>query len=264
LGALPPAGRPAYPVGVNWMTLKGYIRRFGLSELIVLLAILVLVGGTWGFIGLADAVREQETQEIDERILVALRQPGRPEVPIGPPWMGEVGRDITALGGVTFLAFLTFAVVGFLAMRRQFGAMWLILIAVVGGQVISTLLKAFFDRPRPDVVPHLSDVITASFPSGHSMMAAVVYLTLGGLLARLVDRWRLKLYFLFIAIFLTALVGISRVYMGVHYPTDVLAGWTVGAVWAVLCWLAARYLQYRGAVEHEGETAEMRRPEAGA
>jgi undecaprenyl-diphosphatase len=115
--------------------------------------------------------------------------------------------------------------------------------------LLSTLLKDVFDRPRPSVVPHLSYVATSSFPSGHSLMAAVVYLTLGSLLARLVQSARLKLYFLSVAVVLACLVGMSRVYLGVHYPTDVLAGWAAGLAWAVLCWLLARYLQQRGAVE---------------
>src|SRR5205085_9940078 len=106
-----------------------------------------------------------------------------------------------------------------------------------------------FDRPRPSVVPHLSHVMTSSFPSGHSLLSAVVYLTLGSLLARLVGPPRLKLYFLGVAVLLSFLVGLSRVYLGVHYPTDVLAGWAAGLTWAVLCWLLARYLQHRGAVE---------------
>jgi undecaprenyl-diphosphatase len=80
-------------------------------------------------------------------------------------------------------------------------------------------------------------------------MSAVVYLTLGALLARLADQRRVKLYFLAVAALLTLLVGLSRVYLGVHYPTDVLAGWSAGLVWATLCWLAARSLQRRGAVE---------------
>ena len=120
----------------------------------------------------------------------------------------------------------------------------------MGGLLVSTLLKAGYNRPRPDLVPHLSMVFTSSFPSGHSMLSAIVFLTLGSLLGRFVHEWRLKAYFLVVSLTLTFLVGVSRVYLGVHYPTDVLAGWTAGLAWALVCSLVARYLQRRGAVEH--------------
>ena len=129
--------------------------------------------------------------------------------------------------------------------------MWFVLIATSGGLVLSLILKAAFSRPRPSIVPHLSYVHTSSFPSGHSIMSAVVYLTLGALLTQLVGKVQLKFYFLFVAAALSFLVGLSRTYMGVHYPTDVLAGWTVGLVWATLCWVVARSLQKRGIIEDQ-------------
>ena len=138
---------------------------------------------------------------------------------------------------------------GFLLLSRKYQALAMLLLCIGGGLLLSTLLKDIIDRPRPNVVPRLSYVATTSFPSGHSMLSAIVYLTLGTFLARLVQPLRLKLYFLFVAMMLSVLVGLSRVYLGVHYPTDVLAGWAAGLAWAVLCWLLARYLQHRGTVE---------------
>ena len=168
---------------------------------------------------------------------------------LGPDWLVEVGH-ITALGGIAVLSLLTLTVTGFLWLRRQYGAMWLVLAATLGGLTVTTLLKNSFDRPRPALVPHLSLVYTSSFPSGHSMLSATVFLTLGALLGRVVRQRRLRAYFLIVALTLTFLVGASRVYLGVHYPTDVLAGWAAGLAWAIICWLIARVLQRRGAVEH--------------
>jgi undecaprenyl-diphosphatase len=129
--------------------------------------------------------------------------------------------------------------------------------------LLSTLLKMGFDRPRPDLVPHGALVYTASFPSGHATLSAVVYLTLGALLARVQPRLVLKLYLLGLAILLTVMVGVSRVYLGVHWPTDVLAGWAVGAAWALLCWATALWLQRRGRVEGPGPAPDTAPPEPG-
>ena len=251
------AGRMDHTATLHRMSdLLAWIRRHG--NFLVLLGALVVVGGIWGFVELAGEVMEGDTQKFDNRAILALRKPDNPATPelesiepIGPPWLHEVGRDMTALGGVAVMTLITGAVVGYYLLVRKFHAMWLVLIAMAGGLLLSTALKWGFDRERPRLVPHLSQVYTSSFPSGHSMLSAVVYLTLGSLLTRLVPLRRVKIYFLTVALGLTFLVGISRVYMGVHYPTDVLAGWTAGLVWAVLVWLVARHLQRRGKVERD-------------
>jgi undecaprenyl-diphosphatase len=134
-------------------------------------------------------------------------------------------------------------------MVRKYHALLLLLAATGGALLLSLLLKDVIDRPRPDLIAHRSHVMTKSFPSGHAMLSAAVYLTLGVLLARLTTSLRLKLYFLCIALLLTLLVGVSRVFMGVHWPTDVMAGWAAGLAWAIGCWLVARWLQRRGSVE---------------
>lgn len=221
------------------------------QDLLLLVGALFLILGAWVFLELADMVKWGETQRVDEKIILALRNPEDPSDPIGPEWLEEIGRDLTALGGIVVLLLLTASVVGYLVLVRMYHAVGLVAAATLGGLVMSNFLKFHYHRPRPDLVPHLSKVMTSSFPSGHSMMSAVVYLTLGALLARLVRPVRLKIYFISLALLLTGLVGASRVYMGVHWPTDVLAGWSAGGAWAVLCWLAARHLQRRGAVEKE-------------
>ena len=223
----------------------------GTHELAVRLAMLLIVAGIWAFAAIADEVIEGDTQSFDDRILLAMRQPEDPAKPIGPAWLPEVGRDLTAVGGIAMLVLITSSIVGFHLITGRYRAAGFILVAVLGGLLLSTLLKSLFDRPRPQLVPHLSHVISSSFPSGHSMMAAVVYLTLGSLLAGLTTSKRLRVYYLSISVIITMLVGISRVYMGVHYPTDVLAGWTAGGVWATLCWMVARMMKNRGTVDAE-------------
>jgi undecaprenyl-diphosphatase len=227
--------------------------RIAQDELVqALLVTLVVVAGTWGFMELAGDVLEGDTDAFDRWLLRALRSPEDPEWPRGPRWLVEVGRDITAFGSSVVVTLVTAAVVGYLWLQRTYGALWFVVVATAGGGLLSSLLKALFGRERPDPVPCLW-VSSPSFPSGHAILAAVVYLTLGILLARLEPRPLLKAYFLGVMMALAFLVGLSRVYLGVHYPTDVLAGWTVGLVWGLLCWLAAWYLQRHGAVErHHG------------
>jgi undecaprenyl-diphosphatase len=215
----------------------------------LLVALLAIVLAVWAFAALAYKVVAGDTLSFDESCLRALRRADDPAKPIGPDWLAEVGRDVTALGGVTFLTLLTSFVAGFLKLRKMSGAMWLVILAALGGLLTSTLLKSLIERPRPSLVPHLDAVYTSSFPSGHSMLSATIYLTLGTLLGRFVQERTLKAYFLIVALLLTFLVGVSRVFLGVHYPTDVLAGWAVGLTWALVCWLVARSLQHRGAVE---------------
>lgn len=229
--------------------LSRIVRWIAGHELSVLLALLAVVLSVWMFAEIADEVREGDSSRFDREAIRLLRRADDPSQPIGPGWLHEAGRDLTALGGFAVLTLVTASVLGFLVLTRNYGAAGLIAAATIGGYVVSTLLKWAFARERPDIVPHLSIVTSYSFPSGHSMQAAAVYLTLGTLLAQLVDRALLRVYFLGIALLLAFLVGLSRVYLGVHYPSDVLAGWSAGLGWAALCWLVARYLQSRGRVE---------------
>lgn len=222
---------------------------FGKHELGSLLAIGSVSIGTWVFVEVADEVGEGATQGMDEKLLLALRTPGDVSDPIGPKWLEEVGRDLTAFGGIAGLSLLTIAVVGHLLLSRKPRAAAFISASVTGALVLSLGLKQVFDRPRPALVPHMSEVLTSSFPSGHSMLSAAVYLTLGALLARLQANFVLKAYVLLWALFLAFLIGVSRVYVGVHWPSDVLGGWAAGATWAALCWLLARRLQRSGEVE---------------
>lgn len=230
--------------------------RVGALERWTLAAIVTAAAALFAFGKLAEAVAEGGARGFDTRILLALRNPDDPSDPLGPRWFEELMRDFTALGGVAVLVAVTLFVCGFLLILRRRHTALMVAAAVGGGTLLSQLLKWSFDRPRPDLVPHGSEVYTQSFPSGHSMMAAVVYLTLGALLARTQARQAAKVYLLGGAALLTVLVGISRVYLGVHWPTDVLAGWAMGAAWALICWLVMLWLQRRGQVEPENANGE--------
>ena len=229
--------------------------RFRLNELGPLLSLAALSLFSYGFIQLADEVLEGETKGFDRTLLLALRNPADLSDPIGPRWFEEVARDITGLGGNAILALVTISVIVFLLMTRKRHAALLVAVSVGGGTLLSTLLKMGFVRPRPDLVPHGMSVYSASFPSGHAMLSAVTYLTLAALLARVQARRREKAFLLGMGVALTLLIGASRVYLGVHWPSDVVAGWSVGAAWAALCWFVALQLQRRGQVEKPGETS---------
>jgi undecaprenyl-diphosphatase len=216
----------------------------------------VLIGGMLllGFGVLADEVTEGGTADFDRAVLLALRDSGDPANPIGPPWLEEAARDLTALGSTWVLGIIVVLSASYLFLVRKRHAGLLVLAAVIGGALLSHMLKLGFARPRPDIVPQLARVFTASFPSSHAAVSAAVYLTLGVLLARTAAvSVRMKIYFVAVAVVLTLVIGVTRVYLGLHYPSDVMAGWCIGAAWAMLCWAAALYLQRRGEVERPSE-----------
>jgi len=225
----------------------------GRVETLTLVAGLALVSALWAFVALADEMIEGDLHAFDERLLMALRKAGDPSDPIGGPEVQTMMRDVTAMGGITVLTFLTITVLVYLVLRRHAASAVFLGVAVVGGQLVSHLAKMGFDRPRPDLVPHGVDVSTASFPSGHSMMATVTYLTLAVMLARQERRWSVRAFYVGVAAAVALSVGISRVYLGVHWPSDVLAGWTLGTAWALMVWLTARWLEHRGRLEPETE-----------
>ena len=191
---------------------------------------------------LAEVARDTTAHAFDTDILLAFREAGRPDDPVGPPWLEEAVRDITGLGSMIVLVLVTAATIFYLLLIGKWREALLVLIAVGGGQILSSLLKLGIDRPRPDLVSHLVEVQTLSFPSGHAMMSAVTYLTLGSMLAGIVPGRATKIYVLGVAVLITLMVGVSRIYLGVHWPSDVLAGWCAGFAWAMLCWLVARHL----------------------
>lgn len=257
--------RPACCILLSRMDLPASIRRFlsrlpPLSELTWLILLGCISLGVWGFVQIADEVMEGDSRAADRAILLLFRTPGDVTDPLGPPWLEEVMRDVTALGSMSVLVLVTLSVVGYLLLagRRRTGL--LILGAVATGGALAFWLKTGFSRPRPDLVPHATEVLTHSFPSAHSMISAVTYLTLGTLLAWQHKYLRVKLYAFGTALLLTGVIGVSRVYLGVHWPTDVLAGWSAGFAWALAWWLLARRLEARGTVDPQAEDAQAKPP----
>lgn len=229
------------------------IRRLGRVTTIDLAAVLAIVALVGLFIAIASEMLEGETRAFDERLVQMFRSPGDPTLLVGPRWLTEIARDLTALGGGTVVTLVVAAVSGFLFLTRKRHALIAILVATGGGIALSYVLKGHFARPRPELVPHLSIVTSSSFPSGHSILAAVVYLTLAATMIRLVERRALKLYIVGVACIVVLAVGASRVLLGVHYPTDVAAGWAVGVAWAIACNAGMRFLQAKDVVEEPRE-----------
>lgn len=209
------------------------------AEIGALAAFAIAAFGLLVFAGVADETSEGETHVFDETILLALRTPGNPDDPIGPGWFDLAMNDITSLGGFVVLTFIVLSVVIYLLMTGKWKNAVMIAGASISGMALSEGLKVGFGRPRPDLVPQLAEVHSLSFPSGHAMLSAVIYLTLGALLARFHKRKRERALIMLYAVLVTMMVGASRVYLGVHWPTDVIAGWALGAAWAALWWLFA-------------------------
>lgn len=220
-----------------------------LSELPVEPRALAAIGLAGGlvllFAKIAEDVFSNESRTFDTAIIKAMRTSGDLATPVGPPWMENAFADITSLGGTTVITLVAVIATAYLAIAGRPKLGLLTGLSVAAGALVEHLMKLGFDRARPNVVPHLVEVHSLSFPSGHAMLSAMTYLTLGALLAEAQTRWRLRGFIFGTSVALTLLIGVSRIYLGVHWPTDVLAGWTAGAAWALLSWFFARRLEER-------------------
>ena len=207
----------------------------------LLVALLIVAIAAWGFLHIAEEMGEGETRPFDMALLLAMRT-GDTHDPIGPAWLEFAARDVSALGGFTVLTLLTILAGGFLLITKKYVDALVLLAAVLGATALSEGLKLGYDRPRPDLVAHAVETLGSSFPSGHATLSAATYLTIGALVAHAQERRRVKTYIHVTAILLALMIGVSRVYLGVHWPTDVLAGWCVGAAWSIVCVTLANWL----------------------
>jgi undecaprenyl-diphosphatase len=193
----------------------------------------------WLFALLTGQVINGDAHSFDVHLMLLLHESRSTAALRTQGWPAEMLRDITALGSVFSLTLVTLAVIGFFVIARRWWMAALVGLGIGGGWLLNTVLKDAIDRPRPDIIAHATQVFTASFPSSHAMMSAIVYLTLGALMSQALPQRSLKAYVLMVAILLVFLVGTSRVLLGVHWPSDILAGWAIGAAWALSWWLVA-------------------------
>lgn len=198
------------------------------SALPTLVAALLLSGA---FVFLALAVGRGAPPRVDLALLLALREPAGP--PLCELWLQTVARDLTALGSGSVLTVGVLLVLGYLALGRRWSDAGFLLFSTIGGAVVVTLIKFAVGRARPEVLPHLATALGPSFPSGHAFQSAVVYLTFAALLCRATAARRTRAFFFTAAIMVSALVGLTRVYLGVHFPSDVLGGWLGGFAWVL-------------------------------
>ncbi|MDE2486325.1 MAG: phosphatase PAP2 family protein [Alphaproteobacteria bacterium] len=212
------------------------------TELRLLVGLTAVSFCLWGFLSVMGEVREGDTYRLDSRILLALRRPGDLAVPIGPRWLQETARDVTALGGFTVITLVVVVGVLMLWLHRRRIQAAVFLAAVLIGQAAAEGTKHLVGRNRPDLVPHLDQVYSSSFPSGHSAMSPIVYFTLAGILAAGETNRASKSLLLGLAAVLVLSIGASRVYLGVHWPTDVLAGWAMGTAVALVATLVLHRL----------------------
>jgi undecaprenyl-diphosphatase len=213
----------------------------------------LLAGAVLAFIGIAEEMADGDSHAIDMSVLQVLHPGPDPRDPIGPAWLDHAAADFTSLGSVSVLVTITFAAMGFLLLRRRALEAALLAIALGGGLAISEGLKSLFNRERPPDIYRAAEALNASFPSGHALLSAVLYLSLGAMLARSTTNRAVRTYVMAGAILITLLVGVTRVYLGVHWASDVLAGWCAGAAWATACWWFERWARTRFAANNVGD-----------
>lgn len=221
------------------------------TEFAALGALMVVAFGAMTFADLAEDMRETDGQRFDQQVLSLMRPyADDPSRPWGPWWLKEAASDLTSLGGISVLGLFATVAILFLVIQRKRLSALLLVLGLAGGVALSEGLKAVFERERPPAVYQAVETINASFPSGHALLSAVFYLSLGVMLTRAFPERRFKAYVLGVAILVTLLIGTTRIYLGAHWASDVFAGWSVGAAWAMALWLVAYAIERRQRARH--------------
>ena len=218
------------------------------TEFAALGAFAVITFGVLSFIEIADDMTEADGQAFDQMVLHWM-QPVAGE-PRGPWWLHEAAADITSLGGIAVLGLFAIVAVGILLILRKWLSGVLLVVGLAGGVALSEGLKAVFERERPPADFQAVETLNASFPSGHALLSTVFYLSVAVMMTRAFPKRRLKIYVLGVGMVFALLVGLTRVYLGAHWASDVMAGWCVGAAWAMALWL----------VSYAVERSQRRRP----
>ena len=221
-----------------WQQLRS---RFSDDSTVLPLSILILVC-IIGFIVLGGLILSEAVLGIDKQIMHFLLHPEDPSKAIISPGLKTTMVDVTAMGSSFVLTFVVIMFGGYLLLAKKYRQVGFLLFVAIGGGFLNSFLKYLYDRPRPDRILNFVEVSTKSFPSGHTMSATVIYLTVGLMLGALVGNRKYKIYFVIMATVLAVLVGLSRIFLGVHYPSDVLGGWLAGVAWALLWWLIGKNL----------------------
>lgn len=222
------------------------VLRVAKTEIGLVVPLLLGAAGLALFAGIADGVASGDKQGFDWSILSWMHpyadEPARMR---GPWWLHEAAMDITALGGISVLIVFGLIFGFFLLVHGKKLSALLLAVGLAGGVALSEGLKVMFDRPRPPAEYQAVETLNASFPSGHALLATVFYLTIGVMLTRAYPRARMKAYAMAWAVVVVLLIGLTRIYLAAHWATDVLAGWGIGAFWAVLLWLFAYVIERR-------------------
>jgi len=210
------------------------------TEGFALAAVLGLGLALVAFQDVADDQNEADGQASDWKILKALRTDGDPKRPLGPDWVKESLTETSALGGLAVLAGATAAVSGGLLIAGKRREAAILAATFAGALALSEGLKNIFKRGRPPAEYRAAEAVNESFPSGHALLSAATFLSLGLIVANAASGTALRAYALACAAAGGAAVGFSRIYLGVHWTNDVLGGWAAGSAWAAACWLVGR------------------------